>query len=157
MPICFMWDQCYITSLMVPHMPIVKRIFLNHFLPILPFFLPFSPIQYIWDCQNNFFWVQWVNTLLLVPNIPSVEQFSKKFVFLPNFAIFADSAHTVRLRDPELILLSSVDQYAPFGTLQVKSTVKLGIFIFLVFLKRAWPKMSVRVKIKIGTYENILV
>ena len=63
----------------------------------------------------------------------SVEQFSKKFVFPSNFAIFADSAHTVRLRDPELILLSSVDQYASFGTLQVKSTVKLRIFIFLVF------------------------
>ena len=54
--------------------------------------------------------------LLLVPNIPGVEHFSKKFVFSPNFAIFADSAHTVGLRGPEVILLSSVDQYASFGT-----------------------------------------
>ena len=76
-----------------------------------------------------------LGTLLLVQN-----NFQKSLFFPSNFAIFADSAHTVRLRDPELILLSSVDQYAPFGTLQVKSTVKLGIFIFLVFKKRAWPK-----------------
>ena len=128
--VVFIQVKPIITFLMVPHMHIVKPILEK---PFFARFYHFLPIQYIWDCQNNFFWVQWVNTLLLVPNIPSVEQFSKKFVFSPNFAIFADSAHTVRLRDPEVILLSSVDQYASFGTLQVKSTVKFWIFIFLVF------------------------
>ena len=103
----------------------------------------------------------------MVPNIPSVKQF---FAVFRHFRAYGTSERELTLSERELTLLSaygtsereltllsSVDQYASFDTPQVKSTVKLRIFIFLVFFKGRGQKMNVLVKIKIGTYENILV
>ena len=55
------------------------------------------------------------------------------------YAKIAVFAHTMPLRSPKFIYMTSPDQYASFDTQKVKCTVKTQKVEFFYINKRAWP------------------
>ena len=81
-------------------------------------FLPFGRISYMWELQYVLFFAQQVNTLLLVPHMPTLKQSFKMSNFRKIKKGRGRFCISTNLGWFKVCFLSSGGQYASFSTLQ---------------------------------------